>query len=144
MPNMTGHFTGNYTVQTVVACQDTPDHVMTLAEVHATQSCSDEMFNNTKHTGWGTTDLTKGHGHQRGYFINEHPNGDRESGTFEGKISTSNGQVTSEGTWTYTHGTGKFKGISGNGKFKGRMTSPTQVEMSWEGNYQLAAGSRAA
>jgi len=34
--------------------------------------------------------------------------------------------------------------ISGNGRFQGRMLSPTEVEMSWQGNYQLAAGTRVA
>lgn len=47
-------------------------------------------------------------------------------------------------SWKYTHGHGKFAGITGNGKFKGRMTSPTEFQMSWEGSYQLEAKTRAA
>jgi hypothetical protein len=55
-----------------------------------------------------------------------------------------NGLLTMEGSWTFTHGTGQYSGITGNGKFHGRMTSPTDSETSYEGSYQLKAGTRAA
>jgi len=41
------------------------------------------------------------------------------------------------GTWKYSGGTGAFANISGGGTYKGRITSPTEVETGWEGNYQL-------
>jgi hypothetical protein len=42
-----------------------------------------------------------------------------------------------EGTYKNIGGTGRLAGISGGGTYKGRITSPTEVETSWEGNYQL-------
>ena len=48
----------------------------------------------SKITYWGTADLIAGNGPQRGYFVNEHSDGDRDFGTFEGRIATSDGQVT--------------------------------------------------
>ena len=64
----------------------------------------------SKITYWGTADLIAGNGPQRGYFVNEHSDGDRDFGTFEGRIATSDGQVTIEGAWIFTGGTGKLEG----------------------------------
>ena len=125
MPNMTGHFTGTSTMQTNISLRDTPQHEMSLMEIMGLQTVSDDNWKDAKMTYWGSSDLIRGNGQQRGYFVNEHPNGDCDYGTFEGEVSNVNGQITIEGTWKYTHGTGKFAGITGNGKFKGRMTSPT-------------------
>jgi hypothetical protein len=33
---------------------------------------------------------------------------------------------------------GKLNGLGGGGKYKGRMISPAEVEMQWEGEYQVA------
>ena len=144
MPNMTGHFTGKITTQTIFSLHDTADHDLSIMEVTAIQNASDDNFNNAKLTYWGTADLIRGSGQQRGYFVEDHPNGNRDHGTFEGKLSFANGQATIEGTYKYTNGTGKFNGVSGGGEFKGRLISPTEIDMSWEGSYQLTAGTRAA
>jgi len=47
--------------------------------------------------------------------------------------------MTVEGTWQFTGGSGKFKGLTGGGKFKTRMTSPRDVVCTWEGAYELAS-----
>ena len=59
-------------------------------------------------------------------------------------IVTTGGEVTIEGNWKYTGGTGDFQGLTGGGTYKGGMTSPTEVENTWEGVYELAAQARAA
>ena len=74
--------------------------------------------------------------HQTGYFINRHPNGDIDRGTFAGRITTAGDAVTMEGSWKYSGGTGAFARISGGGTYKGRIT-PTEVQTSWEGTHQL-------
>ena len=89
-------------------------------------------------------DLIAGNGLKRGYFVNKHSDGDRDFGTFEGRIAASSGQVTIEGTWKFTGGTGKLKGLTGGGSYKGRMTSAVEVENTWEGKYQIAAKTQAA
>jgi len=144
MPNFTGQLKGTSTAQTIVSCNDTPGHQLMLRVGTAQQTCSDPLFNNTRHNSCSSADVTNGNGHEHGYFVNEHANGDREVGSWEGTITTKNDKVSFEGTWKYTHGTGQFSGISGNGKFHGHMTSPSDSEVSFEGNYQLKAGSRAA
>jgi len=144
VPNFNGQFTGKAAVQTRIALQDIPEHEMVLSQFTGPQTVSDENWRHVKVTYWGTMDLIQGFGPTRGYFVNEHPNGDRDCGTYDGHVSIANGEVLLEGSWRYTHGSGQFASISGHGRFNGRMTSPNDVEMSWQGNYQIAAGTRAA
>src|SRR6266705_5798381 len=144
MPNITGSFSGRTTSQTTVSLQDTSNHDLCLMEVRGVQKSQDEKWNNAKIVYWGTADLIAGSGPQRGYFVNEHADGDRDFGTFEGRIATSGGQVTIEGAWIFTGGTGTLKGLTGSGSYKGRMTSPVEVENTWEGKYQIAAKTQAA
>jgi hypothetical protein len=87
----------------------------------------------------GTGDLVNGNGPQKGYWCNERTDGDRDWGTFEGKITTSGQQVSMEGTFRFTGGTGKFKGITGSGKYKGHFPSVMDVVNEWDGEYTLAS-----
>ncbi len=138
MPAMTGSFSGNVNLQTAISPPDLPNHQLNLAEIAGMQKCSDEKWNNATITYWGFTDLLEGKGTQRGYFVNRHAEGDRDWGTFEGRVATSGGQMTVEGTWQFTGGSGKFNGLTGGGTFKTRMSSPVEVEASWQGTYELA------
>ena len=144
MPNLSGTFLGTATTQSTITLHDAPNHALNLLEVRGVQKSPDEKWNNSQITYWGTADLIAGNGPQRGYFVNEHADGDRDFGTFEGRISTSGEQVTIEGAWKFTGGTGKYEGLTGNGKYKGRMTSPMDVENTWDGTYQMAAKTQAA
>ena len=144
MPNITGSFSGRTTSQTTVSLQDTSNHDLCLMEVRGVQKSQDEKWNNAKIVSWGTADVIAGSGPQRGYFVNEHADGDRDFGTFEGRIQTSGQQATMEGNWKFTGGTGKYQGLTGGGPYKGRLTSPTDVENNWDGTYQLAAKTQAA
>jgi hypothetical protein len=144
MPNVSGSFSGRATSQSTIALDDISNHDLNLLEVRGVQKSVDEKWNNSKIIYWGTADLIAGNGPQRGYFVNEHADGDRDFGTFEGRIATSGEQVTIEGDWIFTGGTGKFKGLTGGGRYKGRLTSPVDVENTWEGTYQIAAQTQAA
>jgi hypothetical protein len=138
MPTVTGSFSGSTTSQTIATLNDMPYHEMRLATISGIQKTSDPMWNDARITYCDTADLTAGNGPHRGYFTNTHPNGDQDFGSFEGMVRTTDGNVTLEGNWKYTGGTGQFKGISGGGTYKGRLTSPTEVENNWEGKYELA------
>jgi hypothetical protein len=144
MQNVSGSFSGRATTQAIISLQDTPNHNLNLLEVAGVQKTSDDVWNDARITYWGTADLIDGSGPQRRYFVNVHSNGDRDTGTFEGKVITAAGQVTIEGTWKYVGGTGMFRGLKGGGTYKGRMTSPTKVENTWEGTYELTTIAQAA
>lgn len=138
MPAFSGSFSGSVRVQTTVSLPHQPNHVLNLAEISGKQKSSDEKWNGSAITYWGVADLVDGKGTQRGHFVNVHSDADRDWGTFEGKVTTSGNQVTVEGTWQTIGGSGEFKGVTGDGTFKTRMSSPTDVEASWRGTYELA------
>jgi hypothetical protein len=80
-----------------------------------------------------------GKGSQSGYFVNDHGADGRDWGTFEGRVASNGAQVTVEGKYHFTGGSGKFKGLSGNGTFKTKMNSPREVHATWQGAYELAS-----
>lgn len=143
MPNVAGSFSGNVSSQALFCLSDLPNHELQAAEVTGVQRSADPDWNGSRLNYWGTTDVQSGHGTQRGYFVNERSNGDRDWGTFEGTLTAAGGAATTEGTFTFTGGSGKFHGITGNGTYRGRLTSPTQIEMEWRATYQVA-GTRAS
>ena len=103
MPNFSGSFSGRATSQTTIALEDIPNHDLNLLEVRGVQKTSDDNWKDAKITYWGTADLVDGNGPQRGYFVDVHANGDRDIGTFEGKVKTAGGRSRSRArgnTWT--------------------------------------------
>jgi hypothetical protein len=46
--------------------------------------------------------------------------------------------MTVEGAYNFTGGDGQYRGIVGGDKFKTTMKSETEIECSWDGNYELA------
>lgn len=144
MIEFSGSFTGRARVLTVVSPTDIPNHELHMIEIVGPQSSTDEKWKDTRVTYWGMSDLVAGSGSQRGYFVNEHPDGNRDQGTFEGRVTTRGNEAILEGTWSFSEGTGNFAGIKGGGTFKTRLTSPTEVQCIWEGRYELAASARAA
>jgi hypothetical protein len=70
-----------------------------------------------------------------GYVVVTMDNGDQAFVRFRGSSSMDKGQpVGGEGTWSYTGGTGKLKGITGKGTYKN-----TNGEDQVEGEYSIAA-----
>lgn len=57
-------------------------------------------------------DLIAGNGPHRRLLRQRAFDGDRDFGVFEGRIATSGGQITIEGTWKFSVGTGKLKGLT--------------------------------
>jgi len=137
MPTNTGTFSGKITKHSAMSLTDQPNHEMSIAEVSGTQKSADPLWNNSTITYWGVTDLLDGKGLQHGYYDNAHANG-RDWGTFEGRATAAGGGMTVEGTYKFTGGDGEYRGLTGGGKFKTVMKSETELECSWEGNYELA------
>lgn len=139
MAAVSGKLTGKARVQTTLGLSDVPNHELNLAEISGHQKSSNPEWDRAELTYWGTADLVGGTGPQRGYFVNVHANGDRDWGTFEGKIAPDAGQIMLEGKWSFLGGTGKLNGLSGGGTYKGRMLPPADIEIDWHGEYQIAS-----
>jgi hypothetical protein len=138
MPSIQGSFSGKITKQSAMALTDQPNHEMSIAEVSGTQTSADPLWNDSKISYWGVTDLLNGQGSQHGYFNNVHGDKGRDWGTFEGKVTAAGGAVTVEGTYKFSGGDGELRGLTGGGKFKTVLKSETELECTWEGNYELA------
>ena len=138
MPAISGSFSGKVRLQAAVAVPDQSGHEMSLAEVNGVQKSRDKNWNKAAVSYWGVTDAIGGKGSQTGYFVNVHGDGDRDWGTFEGKVAAGGAGVTVEGAWQFTGGNGRFKGLTGGGLFKTAMGSDGKVDATWQGTYQLA------
>ena len=90
----------------------------------------------TTYTMAESTDVTGAKFQDRGYIVMAMDNGDKVYVRFQGTGSiTKEGALNGEGTWSYTRGTGKFKGVHGKGTWKSTEV-PGQSQV--EGEYSLA------
>lgn len=137
MPAITGSLSGSAKSQSAITLSDQSNHALTIGEITGTQKSSDQKWNNAALTYWGVTDTVNGKGSQRGYFVNVHTDGDRDWGTFEGNVAPSGAESKVEGSWQFTGGSGKLKGLTGKGTFKIKLSSAGGVEGSWQGAYEI-------
>jgi hypothetical protein len=135
MPDFSGSYSAKVESQTVITAP--ADHQIAMTVASAIQKSADADWSGAKLTIWGTADLVNGNGPARGYFRNEHANGDIDYGTTESTVTTRGNEVTMTGTWRSLGGTGKFAKITGNGTYIDKQTSPTSSEGSWNGRYSL-------
>jgi hypothetical protein len=82
-------------------------------------------------------DLTQGNGPHQGY-ITEILGADTTVTRWQGKVTTILGPdqepiTRFEGTWSKLKGTGQYEGVTGAGSYRGRMTSPTNYTVEWNG-----------
>jgi hypothetical protein len=73
-----------------------------------------------------------------GYHTANLASGDKCACSFKGSSTAKDGKfVSGGGTWTYTSGTGKCKGIKGKGTFKGTPNADGTVSYQVDGEYSL-------
>jgi hypothetical protein len=97
---------------------DRPNHSLMIAkgkclEIAGTQAKED--------VGTGFDEIAGNRSHGHGYVINTWANGDKSYVHTQGSATLKDGAIESaEGTWNFTGGTGKLKGIKGKGTYKGK------------------------
>ncbi len=73
-----------------------------------------------------------------GYHVATTATGDTTTAKFSGKGTVKDGKIVSDGgTWTYTSGTGKLKGITGKGTYKGTPNADGTMTYQVDGEYTL-------
>ncbi len=86
----------------------------------------------------GTDDVQNDRSVDRGYTVGEAANGDRYFLRYEGTATMKDGiPVHLEGRWWFTGGTGKLRGLSGEGTYSARPTSSGGMGFKIEGNYRI-------
>jgi hypothetical protein len=75
----------------------------------------------------------------RGYHVAKAANGDSWTAKYEGTGKMKDGKpLGGEGTWVFSGGTGKFKGVKGKGTFKGGAPSADgTTTYQIDGEYQI-------
>src|SRR5262249_30231804 len=120
---------------------DHPGHLLILSKGSCTWTAPLEIAG-LKATGWsgtGTVDLNGAKGQDRGYGVITMDNGDKVYTRTQsvGTLTEGGKTITYEGTWSFTGGTGKFKGIKGKGTYKGSGPTDGDTNNQVEGEYTL-------
>jgi hypothetical protein len=105
---------------------DRTGHVLVLLKTSCTWTNSTEMagVKPKDYVVTQTHDSAGGKGQDRGYVVMTMDNGDKSFARFTGSSATTKeGASTGEGTWSYTGGTGKLKGLTGKGTYKSTLNA---------------------
>ena len=74
----------------------------------------------------------------RGYHVATLTNGDTWVAKYQGSGKSKDGKpVSGSGTWSFTSGTGKMKGIKGKGTYKGKPNADGSMTYRVDGEYSL-------
>ena len=121
--------------QQKVDVPDHPDHVLAISQAKCTWTKAMEVagIQNKDGVSTGAADIHSGAATVHGYYVDNMANGDKAYVHYQGTDSAKDG--TSMGKWTYTGGTGKLKGIKGQGTYKGKAAADGSVTYEIEGEY---------
>lgn len=123
-----------------VALTDMPNHSFAVGKAQCTWTGFDVAGLQSK--SGISTDLDEMTGDTvsvRGYHVATMSNGDTTAVKYQGTGKTKDGKpVSGQGTWTYTSGTGKLKGIKGKGTYKSTgVNADGSVSYQIDGEYSL-------
>jgi hypothetical protein len=119
---------------------DRPDHALAIGKTKCTWTTAPEMAGTQakEHEYTSFADIRGARGQVRSAAVGTMANGDKYYATTQGPSTIKEGVTqTSQGTWSYTGGTGKLKGIKGKGTYKGKIGPDGTMTIEVEGEYQL-------
>jgi hypothetical protein len=123
---------------------DQPGHAMwlekgscTLIQMQPTMLVEGVKNKDYSYVDSGEATSTRAIGH--GYGVHTTENGDKYFVAFHGETPLKDGKAAGDGhgTWSYTGGTGKLKGLKGKGTYKTIHNSDGSVNVEFVGEYQL-------
>lgn len=125
---------------------DQPGHAISTSKSACTWTKPMEIAGLKAKDGFDFTsgDATGAEVHTSGYHVGTMANGDKFNVKYQGKDTmTKDGKpLTTEGTWSYTGGTGKLKGIQGKGTYKGKADAAGNMIVEVNGDYTLPAAKK--
>jgi hypothetical protein len=74
---------------------------------------------------------------QKGYAMSRSTNGDETYFTFQSTGKLSGQELSGSGTWQWTGGTGKFKGVKGGGPFTYKAGPNLPLSFEWSGEAEM-------
>jgi hypothetical protein len=124
-------------IQQSVNVPDHPGHALVISQSKCTwtKPMETDGIQDKDAVTTATAEVRSGKSTNHGYFVDNMANGDKVFVRFQGSGSMKDN--TSEGKWTYAGGTGKFKGIKGQGTYKGKAAQDESETFDVEGEYTL-------
>jgi hypothetical protein len=126
--------------QHAIEVGDKPNHTMGVGKATCTYTKPMEVAGLKTKDGYSvfSNDTTGSKSSSHGIHADTMDNGDKYYVRFQGTGTVKDGALqTDAGTWSYTSGTGKLKGIKGKGTYKGKGNADGSVTYEVEGEYQL-------
>jgi hypothetical protein len=121
---------------------DKPGHTMQLVKDACTWTTPLEMAGakSKDGTSFSFSDVTATHLTNNGTYVAEMDNGDKFYVSFHESATMKDGKpVNSKGTWTFTGGTGKLKGLTGKGTHSVTVNADGTSTVTVDGDYSVAA-----
>ena len=128
-------------VNAVEAVSDAPGHMLMLQKAMCSWSKPMTIAGakSTTEVDVSTGEVKAGVARQSGFGTTLLDNGDTLHVAFEGKgAMKQDGSGTSNGSWHFTSGTGKVKGVKGGGDFKATIKADGSAEVLVTGSYSMA------
>jgi hypothetical protein len=126
--------------QHAIEVGDKPGHMMGIGKSTCTWSPSMEIAGSKTKDGYSISfdEMTGNKYSGHGVHVSTMDNGDKIYVKFQGGGTLKDGALqTDSGTWSYTGGTGKLKGIKGKGTYKGKGNTDGTMTYEIAGDYQL-------
>jgi hypothetical protein len=145
---VSGRFTMKISQQHTLPVSDAAGPVLLANEAKGTNinTGRTDYMNGAGVTNVEIADLTQGNGQHQGY-VTFAKDGETSVSRWNGRVTTTLSAdkkpiTTFEGTWAKVGGTGRYAGVDGKGRYKGRMLSPTEYVVDWEGELGLKTATR--
>jgi hypothetical protein len=127
--------------QTMVQVGDRPNHAYSLGQSKCAWTKPWEIAGIAGKEGVATFsgEITGNTFRFHAYYVDEMANGDKAYYRYQGTATMKDGMPqTEEGSWTLIRGTGKLKGITGKGTYKGKADADGTMTYEVEGEYSMA------
>jgi hypothetical protein len=119
---------------------DHPNHVLMLSKGTCTWTAPLEIagLKSTAYSFANVAEIDGPKAQERGYGVTTMDNGDKAYGHYQdtGTVTEGGKTITFEGTWSFTGGSGKLKGLKGKGTYKGSFADGKTTDQI-EGEYTL-------
>jgi len=132
-------------VHQTVAIDDGGHHSISLDQRECSFENSTELSGSriVKYISTGVDDVQFDKSTDHGYAVGETASGDKYFLRYQGTATLDDGiPLHLEGTWRFTGGTGKLRGLTGQGTYSARPTTNGGMVFKLEGNYQVAGESQ--
>jgi hypothetical protein len=128
--------------QNVIPMADRANHALEIEQVKCTWAKPFEIGEIASKDGssWDSGEIDGNTTHFTGFHMSNMANGDQFFVSYRGTGTSKDSKpVSSKGTWWFTGGTGKMKGIKGKGTFTGAPNPDGGNTFEVEGSYTLPA-----